>query len=463
MPLRILHYSDIENATDDPHRIGRLTHCLREGCDDRTLICGTGDTTAPGLLSMETDGEHIDPFYETVAPDFSTVGNHDFDNGVDALRSIIERSPQTWLVANIREDDGPFAHDLGVRPTAVSRVGDDADTQVGFVGVTDPKTLGNHIHAERLTITDPVEAVEDAVTGLPEVDHVVVLSHAGPRDDDIARIGGVDIVLGGHDHDRRNDTVDGTRVVHPGECAELVSEVELTGEGVTVSLHDVAEFPVATEMVDSYRELYTDLGLDETVARVEAPVSRGRDARYPETRIGNFVVDAFRWTAGTDVALVHPFMFRSGPPLEGEVSVRDVRATVPFDNELHSTMLDGDELLSLFESLDPPEFLDETEVFGHVSGATLSWVQNSDSLELVDVAVSGDRPDPSETYTVAAPAFEFSSDLYPALDEDRIEASHGHQHDAVVEYAREHGIDHETDGRIQLVSDAASGEFQPLR
>lgn len=67
MSIRILHYSDIENATDDPKRIGRLTRCVREHRDDSTLICGTGDTTTPGLLSMETGGEHVFPFFEAVA------------------------------------------------------------------------------------------------------------------------------------------------------------------------------------------------------------------------------------------------------------------------------------------------------------------------------------------------------------------------------------------------------------
>lgn len=72
MGLRIRHYSDIENATDDPQRIGRLTTCLRERLDDATLVCGTGDTIGPGLLAMETAGEHVLPFIDAAKPDYST-------------------------------------------------------------------------------------------------------------------------------------------------------------------------------------------------------------------------------------------------------------------------------------------------------------------------------------------------------------------------------------------------------
>lgn len=466
MDLRILHYSDVENATDDPRRIGRLTTCLRERRDDATLVCGTGDTTGPGLLAMETDGQHARPFFEAVNPDFSTVGNHDFDNGADALRSVIDDSPQTWLLANCADGDGTFPADCGVRSTAVATVDADAETvQVGLVGVTDPVTLAEHSHAEALTITDPVAAVENALEdGLTSNDYVIVLSHAGRRDDDIARLDGVDLVLGGHDHDRRADTVDGTPVVHPGERGELVAEIEFGGDSPTVDLLDVTDFPVAEEVAGSYRQLFGDLGLEETVTSVDEPVSRRRVNRYPESAIGNFVADAFRWAAGADVAICHPLMLRGGPPLEGEVTTGEVRATTPFDNHIHSTTLDGDELVALLEGMGDPSFIPiGLEVFGHVSGARLTWRRTEENLDLVQVTVGDKEPDPTGTYAVAAPSFEFSSDLYPALASESIEADHGHQHDALVEYARERGIDTGTDGRMATVVDTASGEFRSLR
>lgn len=98
MVLRLLHYSDVENAYDDPERIGRLTSLLRKRTEI-TLVCGTGDTIAPGLLSMETNGTHAQHFFEAVVPDFATFGNHEFDNGISPLRDVVNAScrsnPQT--------------------------------------------------------------------------------------------------------------------------------------------------------------------------------------------------------------------------------------------------------------------------------------------------------------------------------------------------------------------------------
>lgn len=56
MALRLLHYSDIETAYDAPERIDRLARLISERRDDTTLVIGTGDNLAPGVLSLVTNG-----------------------------------------------------------------------------------------------------------------------------------------------------------------------------------------------------------------------------------------------------------------------------------------------------------------------------------------------------------------------------------------------------------------------
>lgn len=54
--IRLLHYSDIENVSDDPEQIGRLADLIDRLRDERTIVAGTGDNTAPGVLSLVTEG-----------------------------------------------------------------------------------------------------------------------------------------------------------------------------------------------------------------------------------------------------------------------------------------------------------------------------------------------------------------------------------------------------------------------
>ena len=100
MALCVLHYADIEAAHDDPERIGRLAGLIDELRDGETLVCGGGDNTGPGVLSVVTEGRQSLEFFRTVEPDAETLGNHDFDHGVDALLSVVADAPQPWLCAN---------------------------------------------------------------------------------------------------------------------------------------------------------------------------------------------------------------------------------------------------------------------------------------------------------------------------------------------------------------------------
>lgn len=55
MAVRVLHYSDIENAYDDPEQIGRLAGRIEQLGDEETIVVGTGDNLAVGALSTVTE------------------------------------------------------------------------------------------------------------------------------------------------------------------------------------------------------------------------------------------------------------------------------------------------------------------------------------------------------------------------------------------------------------------------
>src|SRR6056297_2130364 len=137
MSLRVLHYSDIENAYDDAERVGRLAGTIDALRDDRTVVVGTGDDTAPGVLALRTEGRQSLEFFREVEPDLETFGNHDFDFGTDPLREIVAASPQQWVSANVYAADETNRRFADASAAAVVERGGE---RVGFVGVTDPKT-----------------------------------------------------------------------------------------------------------------------------------------------------------------------------------------------------------------------------------------------------------------------------------------------------------------------------------
>lgn len=68
MSLRVVHYSGVENAYDEPERVGRLAGTIDALRDDRSVVVGTGDNTAPGVLALRTDGRQALDFFRDVDP-----------------------------------------------------------------------------------------------------------------------------------------------------------------------------------------------------------------------------------------------------------------------------------------------------------------------------------------------------------------------------------------------------------
>jgi 2',3'-cyclic-nucleotide 2'-phosphodiesterase (5'-nucleotidase family) len=448
--VRLLHYSDIEKAHDDPGRIGRIAGLLSALRDDDTLVCGTGDNVAPGVLPLVTRGEQALDFFEAVSPTVSTFGNHDFDFGPERARELVDRSPQAWLSANVYDDGDRFA---GVEASAVREAGDGA---VGFVGVTDPATPSANPEAADLAFTDPIEAVRDAAAALREdgVDHVVVLSHLGRGDDELARATDVDVVLGGHVHSERVDRVDGTLLTRPGEGGRFVLEVDLeTGE---VTRHGVAEAPCDEALAARYRERLDAAGLDDVVGSVEEPIRRTqREAFRGESRVGNFVADAYRWAAeealGSGVPVVglqNSGGIRTGPDLDGEVTVSDLVSLVPFEEPVVVVELSGAELLETFrEAAETTGFGESDWWHAHVSGARLVYDHAEENL--VEADVDGDAIDPDGRHLLATTEFLLHTDEeFPTLTGADPRCTLDTQYEVLADYARTVGVDPELEGRI---------------
>lgn len=181
-----------------------------------SLLLDAGDVFQGTPYFNEYKGRLDYRLMRMVGYDAGTLGNHDFDNGVDMLVKAMEsmermdhpNPPFPFVNCNF---DFKGAPELGqrVRPWLVRdfpgiRVGI-TGVGVAFAGLVAPR---NH---EGVGWLDPYESLRPVVKHLREVekaDLVVVLSHLGYQmlDSDFddlrlpAHVPGVDAVIGGHSH-----------------------------------------------------------------------------------------------------------------------------------------------------------------------------------------------------------------------------------------------------------------------
>jgi 2',3'-cyclic-nucleotide 2'-phosphodiesterase (5'-nucleotidase family) len=449
MGPRLLHYSDLESAFDDPERIGRLAGTIDALRDDETLVVGTGDNTAPGVLALFTEGEQALDFFAAVEPDADTFGNHDFDFGFERTREIVARSPQTWVGTNVFLDGERFGTEAGVVPSLLLTAG---DHRVGLFGVTDPETPSINPVASDLSFGDPIATARETVADLRArgADYVVALSHLGQGDDDLAAAVDVDAVLGGHVHSERVERVAGTLCTRPNAGGHVLLEIELGPDGPSATRHAVADGPLDESVAETLRDRMTAQGLDEVVATVSEPVERPRTAiNSGECRIGNFVADAYRWAAGADVGLQNSGGLREGPPLSGDVTVADLVSLAPFRADVVVAEVSGAKLRSVFRE-GAPETLGFSEAgtwHAHVSGA--SMVYDAGTGEVREVRVGGEPLDPGGTYILATTEYLVATDSeFPTLDRPQVVERLDVQYEVLADYAREMGVEPTLEDRI---------------
>lgn len=453
MTLRVVHYADLEATYDDPERIARVVGLIDSLRDSNTILVGAGDNVAPGALALLTEGEQALSFFEKIQPDVDTLGNHDFDYGVDTLLSVIRCSPQTWVCANAYTDDERFGQDAGVVPwTIIERGGH----RIGIFGLSHPLTAEKSPKIESPSFTDPIVAATETIERLREqsVDHVVCVSHLGEAEghgrgevDDLAEAVDIDVICDGHTHGKpRIDRVGGTLVARTSGEGVNLNELRFDGEW-TATRHVVADTSPDRTTEQTFRELFTSAGLDDVVSTAPTPIERSVDARFHgESRLGNFVTDAYRWAADATVGLQHSAGMRGGPALSGDVTVADLVSIVPFDMDVVRTEITGETLRELLASggkIVHPEKPAFWQI--HLSGGTI--VHDYAERELTAATIDGQPIDPDKSYRVAAP-----ENLLQSIDDSLVDdaESFGRQYDVLTQYTKTTKLTPTVEGRITL-------------
>lgn len=134
--------------------------------------------------------------------DVITLGNHEFDNGVDTLAVILKDAKFDIVVANYDVSNSPL-EDI-VKPYVVLRRG---GIRIGVFGIgVNPKGLVAEHNFYPLKYMEPIETAQktaDILKNKKHCDLVVCISHQGthPNDIELAKsTKNIDIIIGGHTH-----------------------------------------------------------------------------------------------------------------------------------------------------------------------------------------------------------------------------------------------------------------------
>lgn len=302
--LRILATSDVHghvlpfdyftHETDQPHGLARVATLVgqarAEAGTDNCLLLDNGDFLQGTALSDLTPqpgqgwhGQHpVLRAMNKMGYDAATLGNHEFNFGLDWLREVLRDAafPLTCANAVTRCGDTPLDDQTFVPPYVIlTRQLRDADggthiLRIGLIGLTPPQiTTWDHAHlSSRLSARDMVECAQSWVPVIrsQRADLVIALAHTGievgPQSQmpenaacAIARVPGISAVVAGHTHltfpdlapgdakvpgiDPDRGTLHATPCVMPGFGGSHLGQLDLdltrTEDGWQVAGHNV--------------------------------------------------------------------------------------------------------------------------------------------------------------------------------------------------------------------------------
>ncbi|RSK26154.1 bifunctional 2',3'-cyclic-nucleotide 2'-phosphodiesterase/3'-nucleotidase [Bacillus sp. HMF5848] len=281
----VMNYDYYQNSTGKNYGIAKAATVIQEARDEvaNSILVDNGDTIQGSPVGdyvvnkdlMEQEG-YVHPIIRAMNLldyDFATVGNHEFNYGLDFLNAALEGAEFPYVNANVYDTNGEnyFTPFEIVEKEVVDTDGETHTIKIGVTGFVPPDIMNwdeKHLNG-KLVVEDIVKSAEKVVPEMKAAgaDVVVVLAHSGIADYDengnlkpyaemmenagyyLSQVEDVDAILTGHQHrsfpnvekpsfqdgngiDNATGTINGVPVAMPSSWGSDLGLIDLTIEKV---------------------------------------------------------------------------------------------------------------------------------------------------------------------------------------------------------------------------------------
>ncbi|PBB20046.1 bifunctional UDP-sugar hydrolase/5'-nucleotidase [Mesorhizobium sp. WSM4313] len=342
------------------------------------LLLNAGDSFQGSLFYITYKGAAEEEFLNQIKPDAVTLGNHEFDDGETALVPYLDKAKFPIVSANVVPNDKSGAKDK-IKPSIVVEVG---GQKIGIVGAVTNDTPELASPGPNIAIADDVKSITAEVEKLKAqgINKIIAVTHIGYRRerDVIAKIPGVDVVVGGHSHTLLSNTdpkaegpyptmvdnPDGYKVpvVQAASYSKYLGEFKVVfddngvvkeASGAPIYLDkSITPDPAVLARIKELGAPIEALKNKEVAETTKAIDGSRENCRARECEMGNLVSDAILdRTKGQGVEIV----ISNGGGLrasidQGTVTMGEVLTVLPFQNTLATFKISGKDLVAGLEN-----------------------------------------------------------------------------------------------------------------
>ena len=357
---------------------------------ENILLVDAGDHIQGTAYGSMDKGATIAQLMNAAGYDLATLGNHEFDYGMDGCMAAIEAADFPYVSCNFYHEANGVAGENVLDSYKVFEVG---GVKIAFIGITTPESFtkstpsyfqdenGNYIYGiaggtDGEALYTAVQNAIDAASA--EADYVIALGHLGVDESSqpwtsrevIANTTGLDAFIDGHSHttipmeevtDEGGSTVILTQT---GSYLDAVGQMTIAADGtITTQLltaEDLAEVTPDAE-VKAIEDAWV-AELDEQLGQVigysqvtldNYDAEGNRLVRKQETNTGDFAADALYYLfdemdLDVDVAVMNGGGVRN-EAVTGEISYQTCKAIHTFGNVACLQTVTGQQLLDALE------------------------------------------------------------------------------------------------------------------
>ena len=376
----ILYTSDVHSGIDNNIGYDFLSAYKKElEKDNYVTLMDNGDNISGDFIGAVSKGEYIIDIMNEVGYDSMTIGNHEFDFGMDVLKEKLNQFKGDVLSCNFKYIGKKENKFNKVKPYKIVSYG---KKKVGFVGVTTPFSIidstpsyfqedGEFAYSFTGGSAEEFYAcVQNSIDACykHKANYVIVLGHLGEGEeyvpyssiDLVNNTKGVTAIFDGHSHktlshdvkDKEGRTVP---LLAPGyqmtSIGQLTIKKDQSIESKLVNKIEEKDAHI-TELMTTIHQKVDDLA-NQVVATSDVALSINgpegtRMIRTREMPIGNLVADAYRYISEAQIGFTNGGGIRANLK-EGDITFSDIKAVHPFGNHIDTALLTGQQIADYLE------------------------------------------------------------------------------------------------------------------
>ena len=375
------YYADTAETARGLSRAATIVDSVRDANPGRVVVVDAGDFLqgnpfADVAMRIDSAGPNaVIAAMNAVHYDAVTLGNHEFNYGLPALRRALSTANFPLLAANVAGGPKPPTW----RPyTIVERGG----VKIGIVGATTPGSMvwdAANLRAARVTVSSIIPGIASGVAEARAAgaNIIVVVAHSGISGESnydtlAAAVGGenpmaqvpravpgIDLIVFGHTHREVADSViDGVLFTQPRNWATSVSVAHLLLERADGKWHVVAKRSSVVRASGHAENpavlAASQRGYDDARAYADTVIGHtevawtSASSRVADVPIMDFVAETMRRASGADLASVAAFSTDVRIPA-GPVTVAQMAQLYPYENTLRVLRITGVQLRAYLE------------------------------------------------------------------------------------------------------------------